>query len=116
KISRLVTVEASEIALQCFVSERAERPDPCADLRRRRYSFFGLLLRDLFLARCLHGRPPHGTCFSPRKRDPDSRIYLADFHAGGKWTPSRIRLPGTIIDDAEPCFSPQELPTQGAKS
>lgn len=26
------------------------------------------------------------------------------------------RIPGTVTGDAEPCFSPQELPTQGAES
>src|SRR5690606_15747908 len=55
QIARFVSVEAFEIALQCFVRERAERFYSSADPRRGRYRFFRFLLRDPLLAGwCLH--------------------------------------------------------------
>src|SRR5690606_1259017 len=55
QIARLVPVQAFEIALQCFVRERAERLYSGADPRCGRHRFFRFLFCDPLLAGwCLH--------------------------------------------------------------
>src|SRR5690606_5849050 len=86
------------------------------------YRFF-LLLGDFLSARCLHDAvptervSPHGNATLtvvvtlPIPTLPGN----ADSRVARKWTPPRMRVPGTTIDDAEPCFFAARTTDSGRK-